>query len=79
LTKCDSEKTVDGKWKLVEAQGLIFNLDNGIDLIAHLVYYLPKKVPLMATPKTTNCDRTMMGFVINSETKDKGTMKEHPV
>jgi hypothetical protein len=48
-------------------------------MIAHLVYYLPKKYPLKETPKTINCDRTMMGFVIDTERKEKGTMIKHPV
>jgi hypothetical protein len=48
-------------------------------MISEMVYYLPKKVPLKATPKTINCDRTMMGFVFNQKTEEKGTMKNHPV
>lgn len=68
---------------MIEAQGLSVELSNGLNLISHLVYYLPllkgKVVPLKETPKTINCDRTMMGFVIDTEIKEKGTMKKHPV
>jgi len=68
---------------MIEAQGLSVELSNGLSLIAHLVYYLPllkgEVVKLKDTPKTINCDRTMMGFVIDRESKVKGTMKEHPV
>jgi hypothetical protein len=58
---------------------MVFTLDNGMNLISHLVYYLPTKFPLKKTPKTINCDRTMMGFVVNQNAEEKGTMKKHPV
>ena len=50
----------------MEAQSLLINLDNGLNLISNLVYYLPKKVPVNLDAKTINCDRTMIGFVVNN-------------
>ena len=63
----------------MEAHSLLINLDNGLNLISNLVYYLPKKVPVNLKPNTVNCDRTMIGFVVNNDNQKPGTMKEHPV
>lgn len=80
LTKCESEP-VEGKWKISEGYGFSVSLSNGLNLISSMVYYLPKKFKLSqsSSPKTINCDKTMMGFVVDAAMEEKGTMKKHPV